>query len=181
MSDKFELMSHESKQKHSERSRFAKDGSSRISVATRSSKHSVKRKQQHHQSGLKRTTAELGARTGGLSDSAERIQREIEESSQKKEWKGKGKNDDPVETMPSKIDSSVAQTALQLPGLASPSKKKANVFSRMKIDENIDVEPFFIAEMVKAKVQFSAMPEKIRQGINEADRMFGDYLKVNRH
>ena len=36
-------------------------------------------------------------------------------------------------------------------------------------------------ELIKIKVQQEAIPDKIKKGITNADRLFGEYLKVNKN
>ena len=49
----------------------------------------------------------------------------------------------------------------------------------MNIDKKLNLEPHHLKEMVKVKVQYEAIPNQIKKGIAQADKVFGNYMQVN--
>lgn len=54
------------------------------------------------------------------------------------------------------------------------------MYTRTGIDANLPLKPHELTDMVKLKVQQQAIPAGIKKGIDKADRVFGEYLKVNK-
>ena len=61
-----------------------------------------------------------------------------------------------------------------------PKEKKANVFTRTGLDENLALKSHELQDMIKIRVQQEAIPANIKKGIGSADKMFNEFLRVNK-
>ena len=74
-----------------------------------------------------------------------------------------------------------AAVAKVIEGTLKPKPvKKANVFARTGIDEGLNLKSHELQDMIRLRVQQRAIPANIKKGISSADKVFGEFLRVNK-